>query len=190
VYNYFFKEWYTFTNYQADDAVNWKGSLVFIKRLNNEPNIVVVEDKTSFKDIATPYSMRIGLAWASFAGIQGLQRIWRALILGDYKSRHRLKVGLCYDFTKVVHDEVIWDPTTILGDIYGAGSPYGDGSYGGQDLPYQVRLHIRRQKCQSLRMIIEDVAQEGTCESYSLSGVAFEVGVKKGGAKLGGSQTL
>lgn len=190
VYNYFFREWYTFTNYQADDAVLWKGSFVFLKKIVTEQNIVVIEDKTSYRDISTYYSMKIGLAWASFAGIQGLQRIWRVALLGDYKSPHRLKISLGYDYTKVIHDEYLWNPDEITGDDYGASSPYGESSFGGQDLPYQVRAHVRRQKCQTLRVIVEDIGQEGSGESFSLSGVSFEVGVKKGLAKLKSGQTL
>jgi len=190
VYNYFFREWYTWLGYDSPGAVEWRGDYVCIRNLAGEENIVAIEDKTLYRDMGSTYSMKIGLAWASFAGIQGLQRIWRILALGEYRSPHKLKIALQYDTTNINHDEIIWDPATVTAQAYGDAPVYGDGLYGGADLPYQARIHVRRQKCQALRLILQDLDQEGSGESFSLSGITFEVGVKKGAGKISAGQSV
>ena len=195
VYNYFFNTWSIWPDFRADDAIVWRNTFVAIKSRVNNVALVVKEVKDFFQDINQKYSLKIGLAFAAFAQIQGFQRIWRTLLLGSYKSPHQLKVSVGYDYMPFISDEYYWDPVARTGITeYGDGAFYGsDPVYGGgiNNLGlYQIRVHVVRQKCQAIRVIVEDMVQEGTYESYDLSSIAFEMGVKKGSMKLQAAQTL
>ena len=190
VYNTEFRQWSVFTNYSAIDAVRWKGKFVYVRKLIGSPDLCVVEVPNYYLDISQTYNQKVGLSWIGFANFQGFQRIWRAHLIGDYKSRHTLKVSMAYDFSPVIHDEYLYDAQQQMtineyGDL-----TYGDAVYGGIEGNFQVRIHIRRQKSQALRIIIEDISQVAPYESFSLSGIAFEVELKKGNYKLPAVQTL
>jgi hypothetical protein len=190
VYNYEFKQWSTFTNYVAADAVRWQGQYVYIRKLTGSPDICVVEVPNFYLDMSQPYSQKISMAWAGFANLNGFQRIWRAHLLGDYKSKHQLKVSIAYDFSPVIHDEYYYDAQQQLGVQNYGDLTYGESVFGGIEANFQVRIHIRRQKSQALRLVIEDVAPASPYESFSLSGIAFEIAIKKGNIKLPSVQTL
>jgi hypothetical protein len=190
VYNTEFKQWSVFTNYCAVDAVRWKGQFVYVRKLIGSPDLCVIEVPDYYLDISQTYSQKVSLSWAGFANLQGFQRIWRAHLIGDYKSKHKLKVSMAYDFSPVISDEYLWDAQQEMGiDQYGD-LTYGDDVYGGIAGNFQVRIHIRRQKSQALRIIIEDVSQVAPYESFSLSGIAFELAIKKGNYKLPAGQTI
>lgn len=192
VYNYVSDEWYVWPEFRADDAVNWRGVFTAIRQRIGGSSRVVTQATDTFRDIDQYYSLRIGLGWAQFAQLQGLQRIWRASFLGDYKSPHLLKISVSYNFQPVVSDEYYWDPSvlgiTAYGDgaFYGTDSPYGGGFSG----VYQARVHLSQQKCQAATFVLEDINQSGSGESYSLSGCAFEVGIKRGAVKLSPERSL
>lgn len=194
-YNYYYNEWSIWTNFVADDAIVWTNSFVAIKSRIGSTALVVKQVKDFFLDVNQSYSLKIGLAWAGFAQLQGFQRIWRAHFLGDYRSPHTLKVSVGYNFTPVISDEYYWNPVTNLGITeYGDGAYYGsDPVYGGEvanNGTYQIRVHLVQQKSQAVRFILEDTALDGSCEGFDLSGVAFEVGLKRGSMKLQAAQTL
>ena len=194
VYNYFFQAWSIWPNYLADDAIVWKNQFTAIKNRINATALVVREVPGFFLDINQPYSLKISLAFAQFAQVQGFQRIWRVLLLGEYKSPHVLKVSLSYDFQPFTADEYYWDPVSRMNITeYGDGAYYGsDAVYGGSSDNsgvYQVRTHVPRQKCQALKIEIQDLNIEGSYEGYNISSVAFEMGIKKGIAKLASAQT-
>ena len=49
----------------------------------------------------------------------------------------------------------------------------------------QRRVHLKNQKCEAVKLDITDVSVSGTDGGLSLSGLSFEIGVKKGLVKLG-----
>lgn len=195
-YDYFVGQWSVWSTFGGDDAIVWRQSFTAIKRRTGSTAIVVREEKGFFLDIDQSYSMQIGLAWAAFAGVQGLQRIYKALLLGDYKSPHKLKISVGYNYQPQFNDEYYWDPVSGLNiDAYGDAANYGADSYfgggnGGIVDVYQVRIGVTEQKCQAIQITIEDVSLGGSCESFSLSNIGFEYGTKVGGMKLPASQSL
>jgi hypothetical protein len=68
---------------------------------------------------------------------------------------------------------------------------YGDGDYG-ETTPYgtnnsdvyQFELHLKRQKCQALRVVIEDIynnaENDGDGEGNKITGLTLEIGMKRG----------
>ena len=192
VYHWLEKQWSTFSNYAANDAILWKGNYLHIKRLTNEPAQVVKEVEGFFLDIDQKYSLKIQSGWISLAGILGFQRIWRLLFLGSYKSKHKIKVTVYYDTVDASFEEHVFDPKAVLSlSTYGESSPYGsEATYGGSLFPYLFRVHLAKQKSTSIKFCIEDVSQdESSYESYDLTGIAIEAGVKKGAWKTHSAAT-
>ena len=136
-----------------------------------------VNTTATFGGSMVPIKLETG--WLSFAGIQGFQRVYRMLLLGEYKSPHKLKIKIAYDYDDVWKQEKVIDVTSYT-ESYRYGGPnqklgnelYGDpdGSnaiaYGGKDnTQYQIRLNFGKQKCEAIKIQIEEV--EGSNPAYS-----------------------
>ena len=183
VYNYFVGFWATFTNHEALSAVTVKSVYHYLR----EDSRVYAEDFNTFSDNGVPIKMRIETSWMSFAGLQGFQRVYKMLMYGSYKSPHKIKVKVGYDYDSPYIQEKTLDTSDFTDDTkYGVYSPYGDPStlpYGGNGNHYQFRLDFKRQKCQAIKIRIEDV-QNDPGEGLILSGITLEVGGKAGTFKL------
>lgn len=182
VYDYFFSQWSTFTNHEAVGAAIYLDKFTFIKS-NGQ---VFKQNDDRFDDASQSVKLRLVTSWIQLAGIQGFQRFYKCLILGDYKSKHRLKVKVGYDFNKVFTQEVILNPFSIINPVaYGDSSPYGaEEVYGGRYRKYQWRINPKLQKCESFRLSIEDIHDDVFGESMSLSALLLEIGTKQGTNKL------
>lgn len=194
VYNYFFKQWIVWPSFLADDSIIWQNKFVAILQRVGNTSLVVQQVEGLWADLGQKYSLKIGLSWASMAQVQGFQRVWRAIFLGDYRSPHTLKLSVGYNFSPVISDEYYWNPVSALNIAeYGDGAFYGtEPVYGGSTENYgvyQIRTHLVQQKSQAVRFILEDQAISGSGEGFSLSSVAFEIGLKKGIMKLQAAQT-
>lgn len=186
VYNYFLKLWSTFDNHAALSAAT-VGDDYYYVRSSSE---LFKENLTSFSDNGSPISILVETAWMSFAQLQGFQRIYRMLVIGDYKSEHNLRVRAAYNFnTAWTHEKVLNPvPDIVSGVAYGDASPYGSESpYGGDGSPYQARFDFEKQKCQSIKLQFQDL-QTTPGEGLSLSAILLETGLKKGLFKPGQSK--
>ena len=92
----------------------------------------------------------------------------------------------------MVAQEYIFEVSDILSAPYGDGT-YGDGVYGGVDNGvYQFQLHLKNQKCQSFRVVIEDMFDNSVVsagEGGKISGITVEVGTKTGLNKVNPTKT-
>lgn len=182
VYDYFVNQWSIDTGLRAEDATLWRGTTYAMVRSDGQ---VIIEDASVFTDVGRFIRLKLKTSWISFAKVQGFKRVWKMLILGEYISPHQLIVSIAQNFI-----DPPFQQTYINGDlstgVYGESTPYGaDDVYGGDWPLYQFRLFLSRQKCESIQITIED-AQEAAeyGRGYSISNLAFEVGVKKGADKL------
>lgn len=186
VYDYYHKRWTTFTNINAVDATVFDGAYTFI-RSNGD---VMSETANAFSDAGSYIRTKLVSSWLQLAGIQGFQRFYKLLLLGSYKSAHKLRVKFAYDFNPAwlqetyIDAEALMDPTS-----YGDGV-YGDSLYGGEFPLYQFRIYPERQKCQSFKFCIEDFQTSETGESLSLSNFAAEVGLKTSAYKKAANRSF
>ena len=191
VYDYFFRQWSTFTNHKGKDAVIWDQRYVYVR----DDGAVLIETDGVFKDDGAPYHLKLGTSWLSLAGINGFQRAYRFGLLGEYKTPHLLSVKAGYDFSSSLESVMIFNSDEALGiTSFGEGSPFGsDSPFGGDNISYRIRGHLPRQKCQSIRFEIEELttsASVGTGEALTLSGMTVLVGLKASIAKLKSAQSL
>lgn len=186
VYNYEVNKWSSFTNHRGISAVEVEDQYYYLR----PDNKIYREDRTSFTDAGSPIKMAIETDWMNFAGVQGFQRAYRMMLLGEYKSPHKLKLEAAYNFNPAFIQEKIVDFSEIVSDSkYGSESPYGTGSpYGGNGNVYQIRFDFKKQKCQTIKVRIEELQSSNYGEGLELSNMAFELGGKQGLFKLSQSK--
>ena len=200
IYNYFLNMWYTYSNHRGNSSC-LVGNDYFLATYKDKV-YKQVNTTASFGGAIVPIKLETG--WLSFAGIQGYQRVYRMLLLGEYKSPHKLLIKIAYNYDDVWQQEKLIDVTSYT-ESYTYGSPttgtqntYGDPSgtsaiaYGGKDnTQYQIRLNFAKQKCESVKISIEEVEgsnPSGDAESagpgFTLSNLSFIVGTKEGDFKI------
>lgn len=156
VYNFLYEQWSIVTE-SVLDASLYKDGVIKVN------GTVAIESMTSFQIAGAAYSMKIKTPWIKLTGIQDFGRIFTVTILGKYKSAHTLRVTAYYDYA------------TDYSEVYNIAPLVTDSQY-------QYRIHLRKQKCESIQFEIQDLNQIG--ESMELSVLTLEVGVKKGSMKL------
>jgi len=188
VYDYFYGKWATWTNHQGQGATIWNatGDYVYLR----SDGRIFQQSATSYKDDNDPVEMSLTTSWVKTNGIQGFQRIRRALVLGDFKSTHTLQLEIGHDYQDYFNELHKFNYMTDLEIIeYGDSTPYGLEGYFGTssgvaDGVYQFRAHCKKQKCQSIRFRISDTEEADPGQAYSISSLMLEVGIRSNSMKL------
>lgn len=161
--------WSEWTLAGGRSSVMWKGQHVVIAEPTEggDPAVMVQTDFGD-PDVDELYALDIETAWVKLADLQGYQRIWKLLVLGEYRSAHRLRVRLKRDYNESVEfDDKLWtpSPTTVGG-------------------PLQVRHSPSIEQCQAMkiRLTAQDASTEDppTGEALKLTGISFQYGVPPG----------
>ena len=112
--------------------------------------------------------MQIDFMPISINGIQGAQRVYRAMLLYTDKDSGdvNLQVNLSFD--------------------YGSFSEFHN-LLPMPDAPNNLRIHLSQQKCKAvqIRLIVR-----GSNSGITLNGLAFEIGARPGTFKLPAAQTI
>lgn len=167
VYNYYYNMFST-VNYTLTHACIYQNKYTGV--LNS---LIYQETPGTYTRNGTGYSMTLTTGWISFANIQGFQRVYKLLLLGTFKSDHQLRVTCAFDFVETPTQTTTWTIMATPGDVM------------------QYRLFTNRQKCEAIKFSVTDLAWIGSfAQSYSLSNMAFEVGIKKGPYKLPASKSV
>lgn len=182
VYDYFFRQWSTFTNHAAVDAVLFQNQFTYL----NQYGVAMQENDSVFTDAGAFIPLRIVSAWMSLAGLSGFQRAKNMMLLGEYRSPHQLLVQVAYDFNPTFLQEDYIDATALLDTAdYGGDPTYGDSdAYGGEFPKYEFRVNFARQKCEAIQIAIEDVQSTDVGEGFNISSMTLRAGVKKGLNKI------
>lgn len=177
LYDYFVGQWSVFTNIAAVDSVIFQGEFTYAQ----VGGLVLQETPGQFTDNGEFIKLRLVTSWLSFVGLQGFQRVYKMLFLGDYFNPHNVAVYAAYDFNPFTFQQNVIQAGAILGSgVYGSDATYGLSSpYGGPPQTYQFRVDLSRQKCETVQITIED-QQLGASfgENLALSAFGFEVGTK------------
>lgn len=168
VYDYFFQQWSVFENIDAVDSCVFEDNFTYAK----SDGRVYEENPGFYDDDGAFVPLGMTSAWLSFAGLQGFQRIYKALLLGEQKGNHTLQVQIAYDF----------DPTAVQTDNIDATAI--------SPTVYQWRIFPVRQKCEAIRLTLTDVQIAGFNEGFNISDLTLEVGLKSGVNKLPASQSF
>lgn len=166
VYDYYVNQWYVFTNIAANDSVNFQDFFTYIK----SDGSIFQENENLYTDNGAFIAMKVVTGWFSFAGIQGFERIYKFMVLGEYKSPHTLNVSFAYDFLPATTQTT---PIPVLSDPG----------------VYQYRIFPQRMKCETLQVTLEETQSAAFGQGLSISGLGMEVGLKQGLNKLPASQS-
>lgn len=157
VYDFVAKQWAHWTLTDGVSATLWQGQYVYAT-----DEYILIEDQLR----VTPayYSMVVETAWIKLSGLQGFGRCRHASVMGRYLSEHTLKVEVGRDGNDEYFQSKVWTPPDTQ--------------------PYQLRHALSIQKLQSVRFRLTDLDIDGENlppgQSLSLSGLALEVGLKRG----------
>jgi hypothetical protein len=184
VYDFLVNQWVTFTNHKGLSATVLNSDYYYLR----PDGQLFKENRNSFTDNGSHIQLKFETGWISFSGLQGYKRIYNMLVLGNFKSKHRIKIQTAYDFKNAFIDEVIVNTEDFIdATAYGDYSPYGDPStvpYGTDGEEYQYKINFRKQKCQSIKIRLYDIQNTAELgEGLSLSNMSFQVGAKSGNFK-------
>lgn len=191
VYDYYFKQWSTFTNHYATDSLIWNNTFILLKTDGNVYNEVV----GYYKDNGAGFGSIIETGWIALDSVTGFQRVYDLAFLGEYKSPHILRIKVAYDFSAAFRSTIIFNPDTALGiSHYGDDAVYGGSAvYGGYNNSYRFKASLSQQKCQSIRFLIEEIttsATEGSQEAFTITSIGLQVGIKGHLGRMPAAQSI
>lgn len=181
MYDYFFDRWSTFDQIPAISSTLFEAKHTYI----TENGEVRQERAGYYKDgPSSPVKLKFETPWYNLAGLQGFQRASMFYLLGTFKSAHRLRVLISYDYEDSPTQQIIMEPSQankFFGDnpFYGQGQVHGD-----QGSLEQYRVFLNRQKMQAFKVSIEELPDttggQQAGEGLTLSGLNLVVALKKG----------
>lgn len=188
VYDYYYKTWSVFKNFESLGCFIHQGKMAIVK---SDGSFLVEGD--NFDDDGVFVKQKITTGWLKSGGLstsgrmipggpQEFQRVYRMLILGEYKSTHKILVKVYYDYHDYPESEYLLTPQDANYETQVRPDPSVIEA-GGNDGTYQYNIHFERQKCQAIKISIEDVQDGDPAESYQLTDITFVAGKKKGAFK-------
>lgn len=163
VFDYYVKEWSTYTNHLGVAAAVYGGAYCWL----GSDGFVHRED--GFTDDGAQIRLLLQTSWLDFAQKLGFQRLYYGEILGEFKSAHTLTVEAAYDFDPAVAQTIIVLPTATL--------------------PYIYRFFLQRQKCTALQLTVYDTNSPAG-EALRLTDISFLVGIKGGLNRVANARTF
>lgn len=184
IFDYITGQWSTASGQAAQSVCEWRGKQTYI----TANALALYEDPSQWLENATNIEPKATTSWIALGGIQGFQRLYKAIILGELRSRHTLRVRVGFDYDPKWRDEFTIDSntaqvTTALTDSSYFGSVTASQGTPDAMLQYQIRPYL--QKCEAVRFEITILnSQNANAELARISGIALEVGVKRGTKRL------
>ena len=167
VYDYYVGQWSTFTNQFAIDAVTFEDLFTYV----SSDGYVYQADPTSFTS-GDGYAIELSFTtpYFSFAQVEGFQRVFRVIILGEYFGPHTLTVNVDYDYAGTYAQTVTIPIESNPGQ-------------------YEFRIDFSQQVCSSISLQITDNQTYPGNQGYSISDLTFEIGVLGGANRIPATST-
>lgn len=161
VHDYYVDQWSVYTNIAAVDATIFQNKYTYLKA----NGVILQETPGSYTDNGSFIQLLLTTSWNSFAGLQGYERFYDMLILGDYKSPHTLNIDFSYNFDNSTVQNtqipVLTDPGV-----------------------YQYRVFPVTQKCEAFKLSIYDTQDASFGEGFDISAIIMRIGIKQGTQKM------
>lgn len=159
-------------NFNCSDMININN----VNYISKTDGIVLKETDDIYFDDTNKIISSFETGWINLAGINGLERLYKIMIVGKYLGSHSLKVSLKYDYVDSIVDNFLINNTE---EVYGDGDYGDDEVYGGYPI---VQFYVRpsKQKCGSFKIRIEDYYSNGiSTAGFAISAISLEVGAKR-----------
>jgi hypothetical protein len=184
VYDLFTNQWCVWTAFSAVDAVVFNGNLTKLEtdgKVNQQRAGV-------FTDNGAPVLIGFTTSRLAFAEVSGHMRLWRFILLGDYRSPHKFTVSLAFDDNPalvqnvtVTPEPTIFDQTSGVQFYKGIGVAGVIGPGDGQYAYYEWQVRPMRQRCSSMQITFQEHATRETHgEGVAIAGMLFLVGEEPG----------
>ena len=167
VYDYLVDAWYTFTNHASvagGACVIWKDNFSFLNAggAMKVQNTGYLDDATT---VPTYIPMLLETAWIKSGDVEGLQRVYKGLVLGDAVTDHTMTIDVGFDYDAYLPaDTKVWTAADIAA------------------LPrYQLEIRPSRQRCQAMRFRMQDSGVPPAQNAgYVMTYLMLEVGIQSG----------
>lgn len=179
VYNFNYKLWSTFKNYQAISAVRWNNSFLHLK----EDGTVNQEIEGSYRDNGYRIPLSLSSPWLNFNSLMGYKRVYQIMVLGKRLTNHAFHVNISYDYNELTRQVVYFNTVAgMLPENYtpdsGVVIPSRTGNLATGNPTYQFRIKPTIQRCEAIKLVIEDIPLQGELGAgYTLAGLNFLLGV-------------
>jgi len=179
MYDYFYKQWGTFKNVNAISSCIYQGLHTYL----NPSGQILQETPGLYADGPNPVLISFTTSWFNMAGLQGYERFYDFLLLGNYVSPHFLLMNVAYDYGPNTQ-QVLISPNNLT-PVFGSDQLFGQTTpFGGPGNLEQWRVHTTQQTCQSFQISLQEIfnpvfaGQPGA--GFTMSGINCKVGLKKG----------
>jgi len=191
VFNYNQMRWSVDTNAQVRSATLWNQALTY---LDDTDGLVRYYTSSKILDGSTYTSMKVTSPWIPLAGAQGFQRIYEAIIFGEFRAAHTLRVRIGYNYDPVFKEEkTITANSSTFGTALTNASYYSSTlSAGGEPSKiYQVKVKPYIQKCEAIRFEITILNPSlNDSELCRLAGLALTFGLKPKTYRMNSGRTM
>ncbi len=186
-YDYYYDTWKTDVGVTLVSTTTYVGGFY---GMDTNSDLVAIYDGYLKKN--QPYSMTIETPWIKLAGLQGFQRVYKALLLGNFINTNVLSLGISYDFVDQIEYWLYFrkDVSNTYGTgAWGAFIPFG----GNEKSNFEINFFMPRQKCQSIKFTIKDgfdnlLTDNGN--SFTITEIMFIAGIKSDSMKLPASRRV
>lgn len=179
IYNYERSAWTVYDNFQSVNAFVLNG-----KTFSFKASAEVWIESDTISDGTDFIAQNLTTGWLK-PNVQGYIRVQRMLIVGKYKGPHVLKARVYYDYEEYAWDEYVLTPETAAEYNKTAKPALADYQNGVNNGVYQWEIHLKRQKCQALKVELIDEQQGATpTEGCQLANITFKMGLKSPTAKI------
>ena len=189
MYDYYYGQWGTFNNIPAIYSTVYQNLHTYLDQYGR----VFQETPGVYLDNSSPVLMSFTSGWIALAGLQGYERFYEMLLLGNYITPFNLNVQLAYDYNATAIQTTLVTPSNFAqpwgGDTIWGGAPSWGGTYttGGIEAigtVFEARVFPRIQKCESFQVTVSEVfdASKGQAAGggLTLSGMTLMTGILKG----------
>lgn len=181
--------WATWRNHRGRGSVIWNDTYHYLRT----DGTVYVESEDVHTDNGVAVHMKFRTGWLPGAGSQSWKRVRRLALLGDWLSAHRLRGRIYRDYRDFPEDTFIFDPAEIFdASAWGDGN-FGDGNWGGDaavaDRVYQMRHHLKNQKCEAISIEVEAIGSDPG-RAFAISSLALEVALLGGVHRMPSQKTV
>lgn len=156
MYDYFYKKWASWTPPAGISDCIFQGQHTYVTAAGQvyqeTPGLYV--DGTN-----VPVLWSFTTAWVQLMGLQGYQRAFWFLLIGDYISAHKLAISLFTDFSTTPDSSVTITPNS-------------------QKALEDWRVFFAKQRCQSFQVQMSEVYTGTLGQGLNLSGLNLVVGAK------------
>ncbi len=180
MYDYYYNRWAVFQGIPAITSTLYGDLHTYADSAGN----VFQETPGQYLDGTTPVLIGFTTGWLNLAGLQGYQRAFWMLLLGEYITPHKLSVGVAYDYNTAIVDQAVVIPDNFSEPFGDDDGNFGDvGPFGGPGTVEDPRIFFSRQRCQAIQITVQEIYDPSmgiaAGQGLSLSGLNLVVGAKR-----------